>query len=160
MNKAIFTLPLLVLGLGACAINQKEEQEAYATYTESCKETSKTEIAALFDRWNQSLRSGNAKNVVDNYADNSLLLPILSSQPLRTQSEKLEYFQNFLADRPIAMIDMRTIELGCNTAVDTGLYTFNFSRSGHSESGRFTYTYRWDGSEWLITSHHSSVVPE
>lgn len=160
MNKALLTIPVLTLGLSACAFNQQEDQAAYATYTESCKETSKTEIAALFDRWNQSLNSRDAQRVVANYADSSILLPTASNQPRRTESEKLEYFQLFLADRPTAMIDMRTIELGCNTAVDSGLYTFNFARTGQSLSGRFTYTYRWDGSKWLITSHHSSAMPE
>lgn len=160
MKKAVFALPLLALGLGACAVNQPEDQQTYATYTESCRETNKTEIAALFDRWNQSLKSGDPKKVVANYADNSILLPTVSNQPRRTESEKLDYFQHFLADRPTGMIDLRSIELGCNTAVDSGLYTFNFGKTGQSVSGRYTYTYRWNGSEWLITSHHSSAMPE
>jgi hypothetical protein len=59
-------------------------------------------------------------------------------------------------------IDLRTVELGCNTAVDAGLYTFTFAKTGAKVSGRYTYTYtyRWNGSEWLITSHHSSAMPE
>ena len=57
-------------------------------------------------------------------------------------------------------VDLRTIELGCNTAVDAGLYTFTFAKTGAKVSGRYTYTYRWNGTEWLITSHHSSAMPE
>ena len=55
---------------------------------------------------------------------------------------------------------MRNIELGCNTAWDAGLYTFTFAKTGKVVHGRYTYTYRWDGSQWLITSHHSSAMPE
>jgi hypothetical protein len=55
---------------------------------------------------------------------------------------------------------MRRIYVGCNTAVDAGLYTFTFARTGAVVPARFTYTYRWNGSEWLITSHHSSAQPE
>ena len=56
--------------------------------------------------------------------------------------------------------DLRVVELGCNTALDAGLYTFTFAKTGASVSGRYSYTYRWDGAKWLITSHHSSVMPE
>lgn len=159
MNKALLSLPLIALGLSGCAAFG-DRGESYATYEETCRETSRTEIADLFDRWNQSLRTGDPRRVVANYADGSVLLPTASNQPRKTEQEKLNYFETFLADRPSAMIDSRTIQLGCNTAVDAGLYTFNFARSGDTISGRYTYTYRWDGSEWLITSHHSSAMPE
>jgi len=128
--------------------------------TEMCKATTEQEIASLFDRWNQSLHTGDPQKVVANYAESSVLLPTLSNKPRFTQAEKEDYFQHFLANRPSGMIDMRTVELGCNTAVDTGLYTFSFATTGAKVSGRYTYTYRWNGSQWLITSHHSSMMPE
>lgn len=129
-------------------------------YTESCKVVSEAEIESLFDRWNNSLRMGNPKNVVANYAVRSVLLPTVSNRARYTANEKEDYFEHFLEDRPSGKIDLRTIELGCNTAVDAGLYTFTFAKTGATVSGRYTYTYRWDGTEWLITSHHSSAMPE
>jgi uncharacterized protein (TIGR02246 family) len=129
-------------------------------YTESCKVVSEAEIESLFDRWNNALRTGNPKNVVANYAVRSVLLPTVSNRVRYTANEKEDYFEHFLEDRPSGKIDLRTIELGCNTAVDAGLYTFTFAKTGATVSGRYTYTYRWDGTEWLITSHHSSAMPE
>ncbi|MDB5935906.1 MAG: hypothetical protein JWQ01_3250 [Massilia sp.] len=127
---------------------------------ESCKATSEQEIAALFDRWNASLQTGDPHKVAANYAEKSILLPTVSNKPRLTAAEKEDYFRHFLENRPSGAIDLRTIELGCNTAVDAGLYTFTFAKNGTKVSGRYTYTYRWNGKEWLITSHHSSAMPE
>jgi hypothetical protein len=131
-----------------------------ATRTETCKVASKMEIAALFDRWNASLQTGEPHKVVANYAKESILLPTVSNRPRLTSEEKEDYFHHFLEDEPSGKIDMSYIELGCNTAVDAGLYTFTFAKTGAVVSGRYSYTYRWNGSEWLITSHHSSAMPE
>ncbi|GAB2951699.1 DUF4440 domain-containing protein [Aquaspirillum soli] len=135
-------------------------QDATFARTEMCKLTSEGEIAALFDRWNQSLLSGNPKQVVANYAPRSILLPTVSNKPRLSAAEKQDYFEHFLANGPVGKIDLRHIEIGCNTAVDAGLYTFYFRKTGASVSGRYSYTYRWDGQNWLITSHHSSAMPE
>jgi uncharacterized protein (TIGR02246 family) len=126
----------------------------------ACKATSEQEIAALFDRWNQSLLTGDPHQVVANYADKSILLPTVSNKPRLTAAEKEDYFQHFLEKHPSGKVDMRFIELGCNTAVDAGLYTFTFAQTGEVVHARYTYTYRWDGTKWLITSHHSSGMPE
>ncbi|MEJ8826572.1 SgcJ/EcaC family oxidoreductase [Variovorax humicola] len=128
--------------------------------TETCKATSEKEVAALFDRWNQSLQTGDPRKVVDNYADKSVLLPTVSNTPRLNAAQKQDYFEHFLQDKPFGRIDSRTIEIGCNTAVDAGLYTFTFAKTGAVVKARYTYTYRWDGSRWLITSHHSSAMPE
>ena len=150
---------VLALVLAGCVTNQGMPGNAQ-TRTESCKGTSEQEIAALFDRWNQSLQTGDPHKVSANYAERSILLPTLSNKPRVTVAEKEDYFHYFLADRPSGKIDFRVIELGCNSAVDAGLYTFTFARTGAVAQARYTYTYRWDGGRWLITSHHSSVMPE
>jgi len=128
--------------------------------TETCKATSEQEVAALFDRWNQSLQTGDPRKVVENYADKSVLLPTVSNTPRLNAAQKQDYFEHFLQDKPFGRIDFRTIEIGCTTAVDAGLYTFTFAKTGAVVKARYTYTYKWDGSRWLITSHHSSAMPE
>ncbi|MEO7010005.1 MAG: DUF4440 domain-containing protein [Caldimonas sp.] len=151
---------VLATALAGCATNPGTPTNAQATRTENCKATSEQEIAALFDRWNQSLQTGDPHKVVANYAARSILLPTVSNKPRLTAAEKEDYFHHFLEDHPSGKIDLRWIELGCNSAVDAGLYTFNFAKTGASVSGRYSYTYRWDGTQWLITSHHSSAMPE
>jgi uncharacterized protein (TIGR02246 family) len=154
------SIVVLAITLAGCAANQGKPGSAQASRTESCKITSEQEIAALFDRWNQSLQTGDPHKVVANYAERSILLPTVSNKPRLTVAEKEDYFHHFLADRPSGKIDSRSIYLGCNSAVDAGLYTFTLARTKAVVHARFTYTYEWNGSQWLITSHHSSPMPE
>ncbi|MGA0609731.1 SgcJ/EcaC family oxidoreductase [Caldimonas sp. KR1-144] len=127
--------------------------------SEVCHATSEKEVAALFDRWNASLQSGDAKKVVENYAAKSILLPTVSNKPRLSAAEKEDYFEHFLARKPVGAIDSRNIEIDCNTAIDAGLYTFSFA-DGTAVHARYTFTYKWDGKRWAITSHHSSAMPE
>ena len=145
--------------LAACASPPGGQPHGAGARTETCKPASEAEIAALFDRWNRSLQTGDARKVVANYAERSILLPTVSNKPRLTAAEKEDYFEHFLEDGPSGTIDLRTVEIGCNSAVDAGLYTFAFAKTGARVSGRYTFTYRWNGSEWLITSHHSSAMP-
>lgn len=144
----------LLLGVALAAV-------ATMTYarTESCHAASQKDIAALFDRWNASLETGDPKKVVANYATNSILLPTVSNQPRLTPAEREAYFAEFLKKKPSGTIDQRMIEVDCNTALDAGVYTFRFG-NGSQVKARYTFTYKWDGKRWLITSHHSSAMPE
>ncbi|MCP9461090.1 MAG: DUF4440 domain-containing protein [Nitrospira sp.] len=128
-------------------------------HTEVCVAAKQEDIAALFDRWNESLKTGNPQKVVANYAEKSVLLPTLSSKARFTPQEKEDYFHHFLENQPEGRIDSRTIELDCNTAIDEGLYSFVFKKTGAVAKARYTFTYKWDGKRWLITSHHSSTLP-
>jgi len=145
--------------LSACASAPPSTGQT-SQLTEACVATSEPQIAALFDRWNNSLQSGDPRTVVANYATQSILLATVSNKPRISPEEKEDYFRYFLADKPYGRIDMRVIQVNCNTAVDAGLYTFTFARTGTQVKARYTYTYKWDGKQWLITSHHSSAMPE
>ena len=117
-------------------------------------------IAALFDRWNESLKTGDPKKVVANYAERSILLPTVSNTPRLTPAEKEDYFVLFLQSEPSGVIDMRQIEISGDIAVDSGLYTFTLAARGETVKARYTFVYKWNGTEWLIISHHSSAMPE
>jgi uncharacterized protein (TIGR02246 family) len=149
----------LAFVLAGCATGPSESGST-STRTEVCKATNEQEIAALFDRWNSSLQTGDPHKVVANYAERSILLPTVSNTPRLTEAEKEDYFHHFLENKPVGKIDSRIIEIGCNTAVDAGLYTFTFGTTGTQVKARYTYTYKWTGKQWLITSHHSSAMPE
>ena len=128
-----------------------------------CRRASEQEIAALFDRWNASLQTGDPHQVVANYAAHSILLPTVSNVPRLTPADKEDYFQHFLQNRPSGKIDLRFVDIGCDTAVDAGLYTFTFGSTGQVVHARYSFTYRWEpgvNGRWLITSHHSSALPE
>lgn len=160
MKKTLLILFAAAVALACCASQQGLPTRVPSAGTEFCKATTEQEIALLFDRWNQSLLTGDPHKVAANYAARSILLPTVSNKPRLTPAEKEDYFHHFLENRPSGRIDMRFIEIGCNTAVDAGLYTFAFAKTGKAVSGRYSFTYRWNGSSWLITSHHSSAMPE
>lgn len=124
-----------------------------------CVHVEQADIAALFDRWDAALRSGSPNQVDGLYAADAVLLPTLSDTPRHSSAGRREYFRHFMEKRPGGRIDERRITLGCNSAVDTGLYTFVFMTGEHVRA-RYTFTYAYDGARWRITSHHSSRMPE
>ena len=117
-------------------------------------------IAALFDRWNESLQTGDPKKVVANYAERSILLPTVSNTPRLTPAEKEDYFTHFLQSKPSGVINLRQIDISGDMAVDSGVYTYAMAAKGQTVEARYSFVYKWDGEQWLIISHHSSGMPE
>ena len=127
--------------------------------SQQCQPTTEKEIAAQFDRWNAALATGKPDTVVARYATTSILLPTVSNTPRLTPEARRDYFEMFLKSKPQGRIDTRLIQIGCNSAIDAGIYTFTFG-DGRKVQARYTFTYGWNGNDWLITSHHSSAMPE
>lgn len=163
--KKIFTILsiLSATSLSVHAETQFVHPHAETHNATNCVKVTEAEIAALFDLWNAALATLNAENVASLYAHDAVLLATLSNE-VRPTHEKIEdYFVHFLEKKPQGKIDSRSISIGCNTASDTGLYTFTL----HEKNGkikevpaRYSFVYEYDDDQWLIEHHHSSLMPE
>src|SRR2546427_365111 len=61
-------------------------------------------IAQLFDKWNDSLKTQKAEEVVKNYASKAILLPTLKNDVRHDHKEIANYFEHFLPDKPVGKI--------------------------------------------------------
>ncbi|CRL99632.1 MULTISPECIES: SgcJ/EcaC family oxidoreductase [Pseudomonas] len=122
------------------------------------------EIAGLFDRWNSALQTGNVDSVVALYAPGAVLQPTVSNQVRTTPDQIKDYFDHFLALKPVGQINYREIrQLGSNVAMDSGVYTFTLTEANGKKrevQARYTFVYEQVGGQWKILNHHSSAMPE
>lgn len=130
-----------------------------AAPAETCKVPTDDEVSALFTDWNNALKSEKPADVAALYQDDAVLLPTLSPVVRVDNAGRIGYFTEFLKKKPQGEINTRKIFSGCNSAVAAGTYTFTFADKTTAQA-RYTFTYRWNGEKWLISSHHSSVMPE
>lgn len=121
------------------------------------------EIAALFDDWNDTLRTGGPNDMALLYAEDGVLLPTVSNEVRTNRAEMADYFEHFLALHPRGVINEQHIDiLDANTAVNSGVYTFDLIKEGQPTFvvARYSFLYEKIGGKWLIKSHHSSAMPE
>jgi uncharacterized protein (TIGR02246 family) len=129
--------------------------------TEVCVTVEENQVISFFDRWNNSLKSKDPEKVAENYAEKAVLLPTLANEPRIGRAQIKDYFLHFLKKNPVATVNQRIIEHGCNWATDTGLYTFQTTVAGEKRDvkARYSYVYENIDGKWLIIHHHSSLMP-
>ncbi|WBO68558.1 SgcJ/EcaC family oxidoreductase [Streptomyces camelliae] len=125
----------------------------------------KAQIASLFDRWNDALRTGDAEKVAGLYAKDAVLLPTVSNRIRTDHAGIVDYFEHFLQNKPVGKkIESIVNVLDRNSAIDTGLYEFTLTdpKTGAKKfvKARYTYEYEKRDGVWLIVNHHSSMLPE
>lgn len=126
-------------------------------------EQHESETQDLFGMLNAALESGSADAVVSLYADDAVLIPT-TTQEIRVGRGRIhEYFAKFIPDfRPRAWITESYPHHQDNIRWNSGLYSFEFRAGPGSPRmvrARFTFVYQLFGDRWLITQHHSSVIP-
>ena len=119
----------------------------------------KSEIISLFTTWNNALATGDPSQVVTLYERDAILLPTVSNKVRHNHSEIEDYFVNFLSKGPQGKIDESNVRVFDQLAINSGVYTFTFN-DGATVQARYTFVYRWNDNQWLITEHHSSQMPE
>jgi len=135
-----------------------------AASPEKAGKPSKKEVAALFDKWNATLQTGDAEKVADLYAKDAVLLPTLSPEVRTDRAGIVDYMEHFLENKPRGEKVKTVINvLDHNSAIDAGLYNFHITDPETGEKSvaeaRYTYEYEKRNGEWKIVNHHSSVLP-
>ncbi|KAL7539471.1 hypothetical protein ACHAWF_006412, partial [Thalassiosira exigua] len=123
------------------------------------KAISETEVRNLFGLWNDALATGDPQKVADRYTKDAVLLPTLSDEARYTNDRIADYFVHFLEKGPTGRIVEGNVKVGPNWAQDAGIYEFTFA-DGSSVQGRYSFVYAYEGGEWKISNHHSSIMPE
>ena len=134
------------------------------------KEVSMEELTQLahdnFARWNDALQTGDPQKVAALYTKDCLFLPTLDDKYRVGREKATEYFVHFLAKKPFGTIidDGVIASDDGNSYTHVGLYDFEVSEPDNTDNrsvahARFTYTWQKVGGEWLISHHHSSLVP-
>jgi uncharacterized protein (TIGR02246 family) len=161
MKKVILFLALL--GSSAIFAGSTDAPKFYNEIATSPSDTKEAEIAALFDRWNATLATGDADKVTALYAPDGVLEPTVSNQVRTTPAQIKDYFTKFLKMKPKAVVNYREIRLlSDDAALDTGVYTFTITKDGKVQKvqARYTYVYEKINGDWKIVNHHSSAMPE
>ena len=128
---------------------------------EVCTPIAEGKVKELWKKWNEALQTLEPEKVAEMYHDSSVLLPTLSNKVRDDVKGKLDYFEHFLAKKPIGSIDEDYVEVKyCNLATYNGIYTFDLTAVDTKVQARFSYVYTFEEGEWKIKTHHSSLMPE
>jgi uncharacterized protein (TIGR02246 family) len=123
----------------------------------------RADIEGLFDLWNETLQTGSPHDMAMLYAEDGVLLPTVSNQARNNRPEIADYFEHFLKLSPRGAINEQYVDvLDADTAVNSGIYTFDVVKDGQPTFvvARYSFIYEKVDGKWLIKSHHSSAMPE
>jgi len=135
------------------ALLAKTDAPTYQQITES-------QVRDLFNLWNNALATLNSTTVAARYSKKGVLQPTVSDTPRNTKELIIDYFDNFLKKKPQGVILSGDIIVGENWAQDVGIYEFTMGIDGSKIKARYTFVYIFEDSQWKISHHHSSVMPE
>jgi uncharacterized protein (TIGR02246 family) len=123
----------------------------------------KDEIADAASIWAQALGEDDPDKVLPLYADDAVLLGTLSPTVRTDRSSLRDYFVTAFKVLPGLKVKFgdQLIRVYGNTAVNSGYYTFSYTKDDEPKSlpARYSFTYVKNGSRWLIVDHHSSAMP-
>ncbi len=126
----------------------------------SAEPITEVEVRSLFNLWNDALATKDPEQVARRYSKAGVLLPTVSDVPRTDHPGIVDYFANFLKGEPQGEILSGDILVGTNWAQDAGIYEFTMGTTGAKVKGRYTFVYVFEDGKWMISQHHSSVMPE
>jgi uncharacterized protein (TIGR02246 family) len=121
------------------------------------------DVAAAVEKWTAVFAENNPDTIMALYAKDGVLWGTLSPTVRSDPAALRAYFVGAFQALPKATVKFgdQLIRVYGNTAVNTGYYTFSYTKDGETKSipARYSFTYVKDGNDWKIVDHHSSAVP-
>jgi uncharacterized protein (TIGR02246 family) len=123
----------------------------------------KDDVATAAASWAQALGQDEPDKVLPLYADDAVLWGTLSPALRADRTALRDYFVTAFKVLPGLKVSFgeQRIRVYGGTAVNTGYYTFSFTKDGEAKTlpARYSFTYVKQGDQWLIVDHHSSAMP-
>ena len=123
----------------------------------------KEDVATAGEEWAKVFAENNPDTIMALYAKDGVLWGTLSPTVRSDPAGLKAYFMGAFQALPKATVKFgdQLIRVYGDTAVNTGYYTFSYTKDGETKSipARYSFTYVKDGNDWKIVDHHSSAVP-
>jgi uncharacterized protein (TIGR02246 family) len=120
------------------------------------------DVAAAGQKW-ATVSENSPDAMLPLYAKDAVLWGTLSPTVRSDPAALKAYFVGAFQALPKATVKFgdQLIRVYGKTAVNTGYYTFSYTKDGETKSipARYSFTYVKDGNDWKIVDHHSSAVP-
>ena len=120
-------------------------------------------VAAAVEKWTAVFAENNPDTMLPLYSKDAVLWGTLSPT-VRSDPDGLKaYFVAAFQALPKATVKFgdQLIRVYGDTAVNTGYYTFSYTKDGETKTipARYSFTYVKDGNDCKIVDHHSSATP-
>jgi uncharacterized protein (TIGR02246 family) len=123
----------------------------------------KEDVAAATAKWGETLGQDDPDKVLALYATDAVLWGTLSPTVRSDRAALRDYFVGAFKILPGLKVSFgeQLIRVYGNTAVNTGYYTFSYTKDGEPKTlpARYSIVFVKDGQNWMIVDHHSSAMP-
>jgi uncharacterized protein (TIGR02246 family) len=123
----------------------------------------KEDVAAATAKWGETLGQDDPDEVLALYATDAVLWGTLSPTVRSDRAALRDYFVTAFKVLPGLKVSFgeQLVRVYGNTAVNTGYYTFAYTKDGESKTlpARYSIVFVQDGQNWMIVDHHSSAMP-
>jgi hypothetical protein len=120
-------------------------------------------VAATVEKWASVFAENNPDTIVALYSKDAVLWGTLSPTVRSDPAALKAYFVGAFQALPKATVKFgdQLIRVYGDTAIDTGYYTFSYTKDGETKSipARYSFTFVKDGNDCKIVDHHSSAMP-
>src|SRR6478735_4685694 len=121
------------------------------------------DVAAAGQKWATVFAENNPDTMLPLYAKDAVLWGTLSPTVRSDPAALKAYFVAAFQALPKLTVKFgdQLIRVYGDTAINTGYYTFSFTKDGETKSlpARYSLTYVKEGNDCKIVDHHSSAMP-